>query len=163
MMALGLLLSLAFLMVTSFAASALIAVFVRGDTLLWQAAEALIALAIFSGVFAAIFKVLPDAVIAWPDALVGAALTAVLFAVGKFGIGLYLSHSDVGGAYGSAGGVVVLLVWMYYSALILLLGAELTQSVAEVRGRPIVPRAHATRSHAAAEPANAPGHDAGTR
>jgi len=143
MMALGLLLSLAFLMVVSFAASALIAVFVRGDTLIWQALEALIALAIFSAVFAAIFKVVPDALIGWPDALVGAGLTAVLFAVGKFGIGLYLSHSDVGGAYGSAGGVVVLLVWVYYSALILLLGAELTQSVAQVRGRPIVPRPHA--------------------
>ena len=143
MMALGLLLSLAFLMVTSFAASALIAVFVRGDTLVWQVLEALISLALFTGVFAAIFKVLPDAVIAWPDAIAGAVLTAVLFAAGKFAIGLYLARSNVGGAYGSAGGVVVLLVWVYYSALILLLGAELTQSVAEVGGRPIVPRAHA--------------------
>lgn len=143
MMALGLLLSLAFLMVISFAASALIAVFVHGDTLAWQMLEALISLALFTAVFAAIFKVLPDAAIAWPDAIVGAALTAVLFAAGKFVIGLYLARSNVGGAYGSAGGVVVLLVWVYYSALILLLGAELTQSVAEVLGRPIVPRAHA--------------------
>lgn len=143
MMALGMLLSLAFLMVISFAASALIAVFVRGDTLVWQALEALISLALFTAVFAAIFKVLPDAVIAWADATVGAALTAVLFTAGKFVIGLYLARSDVGGAYGSAGGVVVLLVWVYYSALILLLGAELTQSVADVLGRPIVPRAHA--------------------
>ena len=143
MLALGLLLSLAFLMVVSFAASALIAVFVRGDTLAWQVLEALISLSVFTAVFAAIFKVLPDATIAWPDAVVGAALTAVLFAVGKFAIGLYLARSNVGGAYGSAGGVVVLLVWVYYSALILLLGAELTQSVAEVGGRPIVPRAHA--------------------
>ena len=88
------------------------------------------------------FKVLPDAVIAWADALVGAALTAVLFAVGKFGIGLYLSHSDVGGAYGSAGGIVVLLVWVYYSALILLLGAELTQ-VGRRIARPPDPAARA--------------------
>jgi membrane protein len=143
MTALGLLLSLAFLMVISFAASALIAVFVHGDTLAWQALEALIALSLFSTLFAAIFKVLPDAWIAWPDALVGGALTAVLFAAGKFAIGVYLAHSNVGGAYGPAGGVVVLLVWVYYSALILLLGAELTQAVAEVRGRPITPRAHA--------------------
>ncbi|MGN6741357.1 YihY/virulence factor BrkB family protein [Dyella sp.] len=143
MLALGLLLSLAFLMVVSFAASALIAVFVRGDTLAWQVLEALISLSVFTAVFAAIFKVLPDATIAWTDAVVGAALTAVLFAAGKFAIGLYLSRSNVGGAYGSAGGVVVLLVWVYYSALILLLGAELTQSVAKVGGRPIVPRAHA--------------------
>lgn len=143
MLALGLLLSLAFLMVVSFAASALIAVFVRGDTLAWQVLEALISLSVFTAVFAAIFKVLPDATIAWPDAVVGAALTAVLFTAGKFAIGQYLARSNVGGAYGSAGGVVVLLVWVYYSALILLLGAELTQSVAEVGGRPIVPRAHA--------------------
>ncbi|HEX5304661.1 MAG TPA: YihY/virulence factor BrkB family protein [Dyella sp.] len=143
MMALGLLLSLAFLMVTSFGASALIAVFVRGDTLVWQVVEALISLALFTGLFAAIFKVLPDASIAWPEAIVGGVLTAVLFASGKLVIGLYLARSNVGGAYGSAGGVVVLLVWVYYSALILLLGAELTQSVAQVRGRPIVPRAHA--------------------
>lgn len=143
MMALGLLLSLAFLMVTSFGASALIAVFVRGDTLVWQVVEALISLALFTGLFAAILKVLPDAAIAWPEAIVGGVLTAVLFASGKLVIGLYLARSNVGGAYGSAGGVVVLLVWVYYSALILLLGAELTQSVAQVRGRPIVPRAHA--------------------
>lgn len=143
MMALGLLLSLAFLMVISFAASALIAVFVRGDTLAWQILEALISLTLFTGVFAAIFKVLPDASIDWPDAVVGAALTALLFAAGKFAIGVYLAHSSIGGAYGSAGGIVVLLVWVYYSALILLLGAELTQSVADVRGHPIVPRAHA--------------------
>lgn len=143
MMALGLLLSLAFLMVTSFGASALIAAFVRGDTLVWQVVEALISLALFTGLFAAIFKVLPDAAIAWPEAIVGGVLTAVLFASGKLVIGLYLARSNVGGAYGSAGGVVVLLVWVYYSALILLLGAELTQSVAQVRGRPIVPRAHA--------------------
>ncbi|WP_017463673.1 YihY/virulence factor BrkB family protein [Dyella ginsengisoli] len=151
MMALGLLLSLAFLMVVSFAASALIAVFVRGDSLAWQALETLISLSLFSALFAAIFKVLPDAQIAWSDALVGAALTAVLFAVGKLGIGVYLSRSDVGGAYGPAGGVVVLLVWVYYSALILLLGAELTQAVAEVRGHPIVPRAHAAWRHRRSE------------
>lgn len=145
MHAFGLLLSLAFLLVISFGASALIALFVRGDTVAWQVLEMLVSLAVFSVVFAAIFKVLPDAVIDWRDAMIGAALTAVLFAIGKFGIGLYLSHSNVGGPYGPAGGVVVLLVWVYYSGLILLLGAELTQSVAEARGNKIRPRDHAIK------------------
>lgn len=143
MHALGLLLSLAFLLIISFGASALIALFVRGDTVGWQVIEALVALVLFAVIFAAIFKVLPDATIDWNDALIGAALTAVLFTLGKYAIGLYLAHSNVGGAYGPAGGVVVLLVWVYYSAVILLLGAELTQAMANARGRPIRPRSHA--------------------
>lgn len=141
--AVGLLLSLAFLLVISFSASAMIAAFVRSGTLVWQGVETLVSLSIFSFVFAAIFKVLPDAIIAWRDALFGAALTAVLFAIGKFGIGIYLSRSNVGGPYGPAGSIVVLLVWVYYSSLILLLGAELTQAVAEARGHPILPRPYA--------------------
>jgi membrane protein len=143
MHAVGLILSLAFMLIVSFSVSALIAIYVQGGTIAWTALEAMVAMAVFVFVFAAIFKVLPDAVIEWRDALVGAAVTAVLFAVGKFGIGIYLDHSNVGGPYGPAGGVVVLLVWVYYSALILLLGAELTEAVAEERGVPIRPRAHA--------------------
>ncbi|SEW15485.1 YihY/virulence factor BrkB family protein [Luteibacter sp. 329MFSha] len=143
MHALGLLLSLAFLLVISFSASALIAVFVRGGTTGWQVLEILISLAVFVLIFGAIYKVLPDAIIEWRDAMIGATLTALLFAVGKFAIAIYLDRSNVGGPYGPAGGVVVLLVWVYYSALILLLGAELTEAVAEARGTPIKPRPYA--------------------
>ncbi|HEV2540968.1 MAG TPA: YihY/virulence factor BrkB family protein [Frateuria sp.] len=143
MHALGLLLTLAFLLIVSLVASAAIAVFARSDTLAWQVVEALVSLVLFGLVFASIYKVLPDARIDWRDTLLGGLFTAVLFAIGKFGISLYLSHSDVGGAYGPAGSVVVLLVWVYYSVVILLLGAELTQNVAEVRGVPIRPNVHA--------------------
>ena len=143
MHAFGLLLTLAFLLIVSLVASTAIAVFARGDTALWDAVEAIVALLLFGLVFASIYKVLPDAQIDWRDTLLGGAFTAILFAIGKFGISLYLSHSDVGGAYGPAGSVVVLLVWVYYSVVILLLGAELTQNVAEVRGVPIRPNAHA--------------------
>ncbi|NUO73915.1 MAG: YihY/virulence factor BrkB family protein [Frateuria sp.] len=143
MHALGLLLTLAFLLIVSLVASAAIAVFVRSDTVAWNGIDALAALLLFGLVFASIYKVLPDARIHWRDALLGGAFTAVLFAVGKFGISVYLSHSNVGGAYGPAGSVVVLLVWVYYSVVILLLGAELTQNVAEVRGVPIRPNLHA--------------------
>ena len=127
--ALGLLLSLAFLLVISFSASATIAVFVRGGTTGWQVLEMTISFGVFVLIFGAIYKVLPDAVIEWRDALIGATLTAVLFVIGKYAIGLYLAHSNVGGPYGPAGSIVVLLVWVYYSGLILLLGAELTEAV----------------------------------
>lgn len=148
--AVGLLLTLAFLLIVSFSASAVIALFVPGGTWLWRIVEALVSLGVFSLVFAGMYKLLPDAIIAWRDTLIGAVLTALLFALGKFGIGLYLDHSDVGGAYGPAGAVIVLLVWVYYSALILLLGAELTQAVAEARGRPILPSPHAVALREAA-------------
>ena len=150
--ALGLLLSLAFLLVISFSASALIAVFVRGGTTGWQLLEILVSLVVFVAVFGAIYKVLPDAIIEWRDAMVGATLTALLFAVGKFAIAIYLDRSTVGGPYGPAGGVVVLLVWVYYSALILLLGAELTEAVAEARGTPIKPRPYAMSTRPPPEP-----------
>jgi membrane protein len=77
--------------------------------------------------FAMIFKLLPDAQVAWRDVWVGALLTALLFTIGKLGIGLYLGKSAVGSTYGAAGSLVVLLLWIYYSAQILFFGAELTQ------------------------------------
>jgi membrane protein len=159
MHALGLLLSLAFLLVISFSASAFIAVFVHGGTAAWQVLEALIAMLVFVVIFAAIFKVLPDAVIQWRDAIVGAALTAVLFTAGKLFIGVYLDHANVGGAYGPAGSIVVLLVWVYYSALILLLGAELTEAVADTRGAPIRPRPYAMSTRLSTSPGDTPSVD----
>jgi membrane protein len=77
--------------------------------------------------FALIFKVLPDVTLTWGDVWPGAMLTAFLFTVGKFLIGLYLGNSQIGSAYGAAGSLIILLVWIYYSAQILLFGAEFTQ------------------------------------
>lgn len=145
--AVGLLLSIAFLLIISFVASAGIAIFANQDTLMARGLEAIVSFAIFAFVFAAMYKLLPDAIIDWFDASVGAVLTALLFVGGKYAIGIYLDRSEVGGAYGSAAGVIVLLVWVYYSAIILLLGAELTQAVAEARGAPIRPAAHAELLH----------------
>ena len=104
-----------------------------------QVLEFLISFAVITGLFAMIFKILPDAQVAWRDVWVGAALTALLFTVGKFAIGLYLGKSDVGSAYGAAGSLVILLVWVYYSAQILLFGAEFTQVYANAVGSRIVP------------------------
>ena len=82
---------------------------------------------VFTLLFAMIYKVLPDAEVAWRDVWIGALMTAVLFAVGKFLIGLYLGRSSVASAYGAAGSLIVLLLWIYYSAQILLFGAEFTK------------------------------------
>ena len=139
----ALLVTLVLLVVLSFAISGLIALYVPGDALAWRGIEAVLTLVVFIGVFACVFKVLPDVIIPWREALTGALITTLLFAIGKFGIGLYLDHSNVGGAYGPASAVVVLLVWMYYAALILLLGAEATRVLAQVRGVRIARSPHA--------------------
>ena len=83
--------------------------------------------------FAMMFKLLPDTVVAWSDVWLGALITAVLFTVGKLLIGLYLGKSAIGSTYGAAGSLVVLLVWIYYSAQVLFLGAELAHTQAERR------------------------------
>jgi len=81
-----------------------------------------------------IFKLLPDTHVAWRDVWHGAVITAVLFTIGKFAIGLYLGKSAVGSAHGAAGSLVVLLVWIYYSAQILVSGAEMTHAIAKREG-----------------------------
>jgi membrane protein len=108
-----------------------------------QAINVLLSFAVITGLFALIFKVLPDAHIAWRDVTIGAALTSALFTIGKFAISLYLGKSSVGSAYGAAGSLVILLVWVYYSAQILLYGAEFTQVYANRRGERIIPTSNA--------------------
>ncbi len=100
-------------------------------------------LAVEMFLFAMIFKFLPDAHIAWMDVWLGAFVTALLFAVGNMLIGLYLRYSAVASAYGAAGSLAVFLVWAYYSALMLYLGAEFTQSYARMFGSQIIPESHA--------------------
>lgn len=95
--------------------------------------------------FGAMFKVLPDARTAWRDVAAGAVATAFLFVVGKSLIGLYLGRKNPGDVYGAAGSLVLILVWVYYSAMILLLGAEFTQTWAQRYGRGIEPKPGATR------------------
>lgn len=93
--------------------------------------------------FGIIFKVLPDARIRWKDVLIGAMATAALFMIGKFGISFYIGSANVGSTYGAAGSMVVMLVWVYYSAVILYFGAEFTKAYASVYGTPIKPNDYA--------------------
>lgn len=94
-----------------------------------------VSVAFLTVLFAAIYKVLPDRAIAWRDVLVGALITAVLFTIGKSLIGWYLGSSAVGSSFGAAGGLIILLFWIYYSTQIFLLGAEFTKAYATSRGR----------------------------
>jgi membrane protein len=108
--------------------------------LVFQIATSLVVLTLL---FALMFKYLPDVKIGWRDVMLGALVTAVLFTIGKFAIGLYLGHSAMASSYGVAGSFVVLLVWVYYSAQILFFGAELTQVYANNFGSRIVPSENA--------------------
>lgn len=102
--------------------------------------EFLVSLAVIAALFATIYKVLPDVVLRWKDVMVGALVTAVLFAVGRSGIAIYLSHTATASTYGAAGSVVMILLWVYYSSLILLFGAAFTRCHLTERGRQVVPR-----------------------
>ncbi|MFZ2493676.1 MAG: YihY/virulence factor BrkB family protein [Thermoanaerobaculia bacterium] len=107
--------------------------FVGGEALM-QAIQLAVSFALITGLFAAIFRILPDLDITWRDVWVGAGLTSLLFVIGKFALGLYLGKAAVGSSYGAAGSLVVLLIWVYWSAQILFLGAEFTQVYARSYG-----------------------------
>jgi membrane protein len=151
---LGMILVLAFFLLVSLVVSA--AVSGMGDRVngflpsglsgpLVELLNMVISLAVITLLFAALFKVMPDAKISWRSVWVGAGVTALLFILGKFLIGFYLGKSNPGQAYGAAGSLAVLLLWVYYSSLILLFGAEFTETWAERRGQGIVPEPGAVR------------------
>jgi membrane protein len=116
---------------------------IPGLDFLWPTVNFLISFGVITLLFALMFKFLPDAKIAWGDVWIGAAITALLFTIGKSLIGLYLGNSSVGSTYGAAGSLVVLLLWVNYSAQILFFGAEFTQVYANKYGSRIVPAENA--------------------
>tara|TARA_R110002020_G_scaffold39361_3_gene117198 strand:- start:1323 stop:2222 length:900 start_codon:yes stop_codon:yes gene_type:complete len=109
-------------------------------SLLTTSVESLVSLGVVTLLFATIFKVLPDVVLRWQDVLIGAVVTAVLFTIGRSVIAIYLAYTATASTYGAAGSVVMILLWVYYSSLILLFGAAFTRSLLLRRGRPLVPR-----------------------
>jgi membrane protein len=114
-----------------------------GGEALWSGINFVVSFGIITTLFAFIYKVVPDVTVRWSDVWVGAAVTALLFTLGKIGIGLYLGKSTVASAYGAAASVVVITVWVYYSAQILFLGAEFTQVYARTFGSRIEPSKNA--------------------
>ena len=137
----GLVLGTGFLLLVSLAFSAALAVAGRfvgyllpAPAFLFDFASSLISFGIVTILFAMIFKLLPDTKIAWRDVWVGAAVTSLLFTLGKMLIGFYLGRSSLASAYGAAASLVIVLVWVYYSAQILLLGAEFTRIYANKYG-----------------------------
>jgi membrane protein len=102
--------------------------------LILQLVSTVVAWVIITALFAAIYKALPDVTLEWRDVILGAAVTSLLFNLGKFVIGLYLGSSSVASAYGAAGSLVILLIWVYYSAQIFFFGAEFTQVFANRYG-----------------------------
>jgi membrane protein len=150
----GMVLTIAFLLLVSLVLSAVLTAFggAIGTLLPGNVSEALllalqfgISFVVIALLFATMFKVLPDAQIAWRDVWIGAISTTLLFLLGKFLIGLYLGQSNPGEAYGAAGSLAILLVWIYYSAMILFLGAEFTQIWADERGSGVKPEEGAVR------------------
>jgi membrane protein len=117
----------------------------------WQGVNLLVSLGVITLLIAAIYRVLPDVRVSWRYVWLGAVVTSLLFGAGKFLIGLYLGHTSIGSSYGAAGSLVVFLVWVYYSSLILFLGAEITQVYARRRGAWITPVEHAAPSERASE------------
>jgi membrane protein len=150
----GMILSVAFLLLVSLVLSAALSAFsgTLGRMLpnglsvtLLQVLNLTVSFVVITALFATIFKVLPDAKVAWRDVWVGAAVTALLFVVGKFLIGFYLGRSNPGQAFGAAGSLALLFAWVYYSAMILLFGAEFTQAWVERNGGSIAPQRGAVR------------------
>jgi membrane protein len=143
-------LGIGFLLLVSLVVSAGLTAFLQfvggasvGESIVWHGVEMLVSFGFTTLLFALIYKVLPDVYMAWKDVWIGAAMTSLLFTLGKFLIGLYLGKSSVTSAYGAAGSFVVILLWVYYSSLVFFFGAEFTQAYATRYGAGFTPDAHA--------------------
>ena len=150
----GMILAIAFLLMVSLVFSAVISAL--GDWWGLHIFDIVASFALMTVLFAMIYKILPRVRIAWGDVWIGAAVTSALFAVGKWAIGLYLGRSSVASAFGAAGSLVVVMVWVYYSAQIFLLGAEFTRLYAEERGSRSRVAPQARRAIVVQPAANAP-------
>lgn len=147
---LGIVMGMAFILLVSMLLSALLAgfhhyvegMFPGGATLL-RALYAIASFGIVAAVIALLFKYVPDVAIQWRDVWVGALITSALFTVGKYLIGIYLAHSRFSSSYGAAGSVILVVAWVYYTSLIVFLGAEVTQVYARRFGTGIRPSPHA--------------------
>ena len=139
-LALGILAVIGFLLVTALVVSTVLAAFLTREGTGWLVVNEVVTVAVLGLAFAALYRFVPDAVPPWHGALVGGVLTALLFEAGKWALGAYLAATTEDDAYGSASALILLLLWVYYSALIVLLGAALTRALADWRGWTLVAR-----------------------
>ena len=142
-------LAIGFLLILSLILSAVVATlskyridFLPGSQVLWENLDFFVSLGLLTFLFGLMFKYVPDIKIPWKDVFIGSVITAVLFLFGKFLLGVYLSRGSLGSAYGAAGSLIVFLAWVYYSAQIILLGAEFTQVYSRMYGSKVRPRKH---------------------
>jgi len=147
-LALNLVIGTGFLLIISLVVSAALSALgasvgrrLKGFDQILQGVDLVVSFGVIAILFALIFKILPDVVLSWRDVAFGAVVTSFLFTAGKFAIGAYLGTAMVATAYGAAGSLVLLLLWVYYSSQIFFFGAELTRSYAERRGRGRLPAA----------------------
>ncbi len=153
LMSLALVVSLGFLLLVSLSVEVVLGIlnnFVRErfsglGVFVLTAGNLLVSLGFSTIIFAAIFKTLPDVKIRWRSVWAGATVTAILFATGKYLLNVYFRYDPLADTYGAAGSIVLILVWVYYTAIIFLLGAEFTQVYAQVKGEGIQPAEHAVR------------------
>jgi len=150
-LSLSMVMGLGFILLVSLLANTMLEILLRrlltilpeGSVWITYGINMLVTFIVISFLFGVIFKLLPDAKVQWKDVRYGAFLTALLFMLGKFGIGYYLGKSNPGGTYGTAGSLVIILLWVYYSAMILYFGACFTKVNAHFSGRHIYPNKYA--------------------
>lgn len=144
-LSIGVIAAMGFVLIVSLVVSAAIGVFLSRTGAVWEVVNQVVSTAILAGLFMLLFRYLPDARLPWRHAIRGGIVTGLLFTVGKALIGWYLANGKIGGAYGAAGSVVLLLVWVYYSSAIFFFGAEFVQSWVQQSGEVIRPAAHARK------------------
>lgn len=142
-------LAIGFLLILSLVLSAVVATlsryrtdFLPGSSVLWENLDLIVSFGLITFLFCLMFKYVPDVKIAWKDVFIGSIITALLFLFGKYLLGLYLSKGSLGSAYGAAGSLIVFLAWVYYSAQIILFGAEFTHVYTRMYGSKVRPRKH---------------------
>jgi membrane protein len=158
----GLVVAIGFLLLVSLAVTAALAAlnawlfsFSPANALLWNGISTLVSIVVTTGLFALLFRILPDVRLRWRDVTTGAVVTALLFTVGQQLIGLYLGQSSIATMYGAAGSVMILLLWVYYSCQIVLFGAEFTRVWAARHGVKVKPEEFAVKDPEAVQPKSA--------
>jgi len=147
----SLILSIGFVMMVSLLLNAIVSAFgnflsryfSEFSIILVQITDNVLSFVVTTFLFSLMFKVLPDAKIKWKDVLIGGLITSVFFTLGKLAIGYYLGSSNIATVYGAAGSIMIIMVWVYYSSIILYLGAEFTKVYAELHGGKIYPNEYA--------------------